>query len=111
VAELLERSAEFSLYGSSLRTDFDIAVDLWKAEVDAAQIEQVVNALMLNAREAMSQGGTVRVRARNVVIEDKVGTLLPAGHYIKITITDRGCGISDELQTKIFDPYFTTKPA
>ena len=58
--------AEFSLYGSNLRADFDIAVDLWKAEVDAGQIEQVVNALMLNAREAMPHGGTVRVRARNV---------------------------------------------
>jgi len=110
VGELLEHSAEFSLYGSNLRADFDIAVDLWKAEVDAGQIEQVVNALMLNAREAMPHGGTVRVRARNVVLDDKPGAILPAGHYIKITITDRGCGILDELRTKIFDPYFTTKP-
>jgi two-component system, cell cycle sensor histidine kinase and response regulator CckA len=110
VGELLEHSAEFSLYGSNLRADFDIAVDLWKAEVDAGQIEQVVNALMLNAREAMPHGGTVRVRARNVVLDDKPGAILPAGHYIKITITDRGYGILDELRTKIFDPYFTTKP-
>jgi two-component system cell cycle sensor histidine kinase/response regulator CckA len=110
VGELLEHSAEFSLYGSSLRADFDIAVDLWKAEVDAGQIEQVVNALMLNTREAMPHGGTVRVRARNVVLDDKPGAILPAGHYIKITITDRGLGIPDELRTKIFDPYFTTKP-
>src|SRR3954470_10861005 len=55
IGELLERSAEFALYGSSLRTDFDIAVDLWKAEVDSGQNEQVVNALMLNARESMPQ--------------------------------------------------------
>ena len=110
IGELLEHSAEFSLYGSSLRADFDIAVDLWKAEVDAGQIEQVVNALILNAREAMPHGGTVRVRARNVVFDDKPGAILPEGHYIKITITDRGSGIPDELRTKIFDPYFTTKP-
>jgi two-component system, cell cycle sensor histidine kinase and response regulator CckA len=110
VGELLEHSAEFSLYGSNLRADFDIAVDLWKAEVDAGQIEQVVNALMLNAREAMPNGGTVRVRARNVVLDDKPAAILPAGHYIKITITDRGSGIPEELRTKIFDPYFTTKP-
>ena len=110
VGELLEHSAEFSLYGSNLRADFDIAVDLWKAEVDAGQIEQVVNALMLNAREAMPHGGTVRVRARNVVLDDKPGAILPVGHYIKITITDRGPGIPQELRTKIFDPYFTTKP-
>jgi PAS domain S-box-containing protein len=111
MGELLEHSAEFGLYGSNLRADFDIAVDLWKAEVDAGQIEQVVNALMLNAREAMPQGGTVRVRARNVVFEESSITPLPAGRYIKVTIADRGAGISDELRTKIFDPYFTTKPS
>jgi two-component system, cell cycle sensor histidine kinase and response regulator CckA len=110
IGDLLEHAAEFSLYGSNLRADFDIAVDLWKAEVDAGQIEQVVNALMLNAREAMPHGGTVRVRSRNMVLEDKPGAILPAGHYIKVTITDRGCGIPEELCAKIFDPYFTTKP-
>jgi PAS domain S-box-containing protein len=108
IGELLEHSAEFSLYGSNLRADFDIAVDLWKAEVDAGQIEQVVNALILNAREAMPHGGTVRIRARNVVF-DKPDAILPEGHYIKITITDRGPGIPDEMRAKIFDPYFTTK--
>jgi two-component system cell cycle sensor histidine kinase/response regulator CckA len=110
MGELLEHSAEFSLYGSNLRADFDIAVDLWKAEVDAGQIEQVVNALMLNAREAMPHGGTVRVRARNVVFEENTGAPLPSGRYVKVTISDRGPGIPGELRTKIFDPYFTTKP-
>jgi two-component system, cell cycle sensor histidine kinase and response regulator CckA len=110
IGDLLERSAEFALYGSNLRADFDIAVDLWKVEVDSGQIEQVVNALMLNAREAMPQGGTVRVRARNVVFEENTSAPLPAGRYIKVTISDRGPGIGQELRTKIFDPYFTTKP-
>lgn len=110
VGELLERSAEFALYGSNLRADFDLAVDLWKAEVDAGQIEQVVNALMLNAREAMPHGGTVRVRARNVVLEENANAVLSAGRYIKVSITDRGTGIAEELRNKIFDPYFTTKP-
>jgi len=111
MGDLLERSAEFALYGSNLRADFDIAVDLWKAEVDSGQIEQVVNALMLNAREAMPQGGTVRVRARNVVFEENMNAPLPTGRYIKVTISDRGAGIAEDLRTKIFDPYFTTKPA
>src|SRR3954471_13497814 len=111
LCDLLEHSAEFALYGSNLRTDFDISVDLWKAEVDAGQIEQVVNALILNAREAMPQGGTVRVRARNVVFEENTSAPLSSGRYIKIAISDRGPGISDDLRAKIFDPYFTTKPA
>jgi two-component system cell cycle sensor histidine kinase/response regulator CckA len=110
ISDLLGQAAEFSLHGSSLRADLDIPVDLWKAEVDQGQIEQVINALMINAREAMPHGGAVRISARNVELEDKLGALLPAGRYIKITITDRGCGIEPELATKIFDPYFTTKP-
>jgi two-component system cell cycle sensor histidine kinase/response regulator CckA len=110
IGDLLERAAEFALYGSNLRADFDIAVDLWKAEVDSGQIEQVVNALMLNAREAMAQGGTVRVRARNVVFEENANAPLPTGRYLKVTISDRGTGIPEDLRTRIFDPYFTTKP-
>ena len=110
IAELLEHSAEFALYGSNLRADLDITPNLWKAEVDAGQIEQVVNALMLNAREAMPKGGTVRISARNVELEDRAAAILPAGRYVKVSIADRGTGIPDDLATKIFDPYFTTKP-
>ncbi|MDQ3120251.1 MAG: response regulator, partial [Verrucomicrobiota bacterium] len=111
VSQLLEHSAEFSLYGSNLRADIEIAPDLWKAEVDAGQIEQVVNALMLNAREAMPHGGTVLLCARNVELDGNGTLLLPAGRYLKVTIADRGPGIREEMMTKIFDPYFTTKPA
>ncbi|MEY2578102.1 MAG: hypothetical protein QOI49_926, partial [Verrucomicrobiota bacterium] len=53
---------------------------------------------------------TVRVRARNMVFEENTGAPLPAGRYVKVTISDRGPGIPEELHTKIFDPYFTTKP-
>jgi nitrogen-specific signal transduction histidine kinase/CheY-like chemotaxis protein len=110
IAELLRQGADFSLHGSSLRAELDVPADLWKAEVDSLQIEQVINALMINAREAMPHGGAVRISARNVELEDKPGGLLPAGRYIKVSIADRGGGIDHELATKIFDPYFTTKP-
>jgi PAS domain S-box-containing protein len=110
VSDLLAQAAEFSLYGSNLRADIDMAADIWKAEVDAGQIEQVVNALVINAREAMPHGGTVRIAARNVILEEKTGTLLPAGRYVKITVADRGPGIPEDIANKIFDPYFTTKP-
>ena len=111
IAQLLEQSAEFSLYGSSLRADLDIAQDLCKAEVDAGQVEQVINALIINARDAMPHGGTVHVTARNVDLDDRHATLLPPGRYLKVSISDRGAGVPEELITKIFDPYFTTKPA
>ena len=110
LSELLAQAAEFSLYGSNLRGDIDLAADLWKAEVDPGQIEQVMNALVINAREAMPHGGTVRISARNVKLEEDPGVLLPAGRYLKITVTDRGSGVDEDLATKIFDPYFTTKP-
>jgi two-component system cell cycle sensor histidine kinase/response regulator CckA len=110
ISDLLAQAAEFSLYGSNLRADIDIPADLWKADIDLGQIEQVINALIINAREAMPHGGTVRLSARNVELEEKTGALLPAGRYIKVNIADRGPGIPDELTTKIFDPYFTTKP-
>jgi CheY-like chemotaxis protein len=94
-----------------LRADVEIAENLWKAEVDAGQIEQVINALMLNAREAMPQGGTVHVSARNVELEENAVALLAPGKYLKISIADRGTGVEESLASKIFDPYFTTKPA
>jgi two-component system, cell cycle sensor histidine kinase and response regulator CckA len=110
VSDLLTQAAEFSLYGSNLRADFDLAADLWKADVDPGQIEQVINALVINAREAMPHGGIVRISARNVKLEDDSDVSLPTGRYLKVTVADRGSGVPDELATKIFDPYFTTKP-
>jgi signal transduction histidine kinase len=56
--ELLRQSADFWLYGSNVRAEIDIPDDLWNAEVDRGQIEQVINALVMNAREAMPNGGT-----------------------------------------------------
>ncbi len=110
LGRLLERATELSLYGSNLRADIEVPADLWKAEVDASQIEQVVGSLVMNARDAMPHGGLLRLQARNVETQDDAQTPLPAGRYIKVTVSDRGAGVPDELASKIFDPYFTTKP-
>jgi CheY-like chemotaxis protein len=58
----------------------------------------------------MPHGGTVSITARNVRLGENPDALLPAGRYVKITVADRGSGIEEELATRIFDPYFTTKP-
>ena len=110
IGPLLEQSAEFSLYGSHLRADLDLEPNLCDVEVDAPQIEQVVNAVMINAREAMLHGGTVSISATNVELDDRPGSLLPRGRYVKVSIADHGPGIPEDLTGKIFDPYFTTKP-
>ena len=109
VADLLSRAAEFSLYGSNLRAAVEIEDHLGKAEIDAPQIEQVINALMINAREAMPNGGAVAVSAENYPITEGMALPLAPGRYIRVAITDGGSGVPPELATKIFDPYFTTK--
>src|SRR6202011_2143299 len=104
------QATEFSLHGSNLRADLDIADDLWRSPVDPAQIEQVINALIINAREAMPHGGTVRVSANNLEIDANSGVPMQLGRYVKVQVADNGGGIDAKSVTKIFDPYFTTKP-
>ncbi|HWY40611.1 MAG TPA: response regulator [Chthoniobacterales bacterium] len=110
IRDLLEQAAEFSLHGSNLWADLDLGRNLWKAAVDPTQIEQVVNALIINAREAMPNGGTVRVSARNVDVDADAGIAVTPGRYIKVRISDDGSGIDARSIARIFDPYFTTKP-
>jgi two-component system cell cycle sensor histidine kinase/response regulator CckA len=109
VAKLLRDAAEFSLYGSKLRAAIEIEDHLGKAEIDVGQIEQVINALMFNAREAMTNGGSIDVCAENIQLDASSGLPLPAGRYIKVAIADHGPGVPPDLAAKIFDPYFTTK--
>lgn len=111
VGQLVGQAAEFSLYGSNLRGEIDISAHLWNADVDPSQIEQVMSALIMNAREAMPLGGTVRVTAQNVQLDEDNQLALAPGNYIKVSVTDRGPGVPEHLVSKIFDPYFTTKPA
>src|SRR5436305_14193845 len=90
MSELLAKLAQFSLPASYLRAEMDIPPDLWPTEVDPTQIQQVINALMINAREAMRSGGTVDITARNAEMHDKPGALLPTVRYIKVAIEDHG---------------------
>ncbi len=107
--ELLRESAEFSMHGAKSRCEFDLDPDLWPANADKGQLGQVVQNLVINAVQAMPQGGLVRIRAGNCsLLAGSVGAL-PAGDYVKITVSDTGAGIAPEHLNKIFDPYFTTK--
>jgi two-component system, cell cycle sensor histidine kinase and response regulator CckA len=110
ISDLVTQAAEFSLHGSNLRSDLGIQAGLWRSAVDPAQIEQVINALVINAREAMPHGGIVRVSARNLEIDANSGLPIRPGRYVKVQVADNGGGIEKRLVTKIFDPYFTTKP-
>jgi len=109
IVELLKECVGFVLRGANMRGDIQIAADLWPVDVDAGQINQVIHNVVLNAMQAMPDGGTVQVRAENVVLAAGVPFTLPEGHYVKITVQDPGCGIPKDVLSNIFDPYFTTK--
>jgi PAS domain S-box-containing protein len=106
---IIENAAKFALSGS--RSDCRIiADDLWLAEVDDGQIGQVIQNIVLNADQAMPEGGLVEITAKNVRAPGKgLPQRLKEGRYIEIKIKDNGIGIPEQYQSKIFDPYFTTK--
>lgn len=109
ISDIVTQAAEFSLHGSNLRAEIEMPPDLWNGAVDPAQIEQVVNALMINAREAMPFGGTVRILASNMDVDKNSSVPVRPGRYVKVAVTDHGSGIDPRFVTRIFDPYFTTK--
>ena len=92
-----------------VKCEFSIAEDLWPVRVDLGQFSQVIHNLVLNAVQAMPQGGSIRLHARNAELEDQSGLPLEAGRYAKISLQDVGLGIPQEHLAKVFDPYFTTK--
>jgi signal transduction histidine kinase/ActR/RegA family two-component response regulator len=106
---LIQESVQPALSGSNVRCEFSLAEDLWVAEVDAGQIGQVIRSIVLNAREAMPQGGMVLVRAENAVLSAQEQPSLAAGEYVRISIADQGTGIAKDALPKVFDPYFSTK--
>ncbi len=107
--DLIRDSVSFALSGRRSKCEFEIPDDLWHAELDEAQIGQVIYNIILNADQAMPEGGTIRVACENTVVSPSDGISLRPGRYVKISIADRGVGIQREHIGKIFDPYFTTK--
>ncbi|MDB6022321.1 MAG: multi-sensor hybrid histidine kinase [Pedosphaera sp.] len=98
-----------ALNDTNVHCEFFLPDDLWPVEVDEGQFRQVINNIILNAMQAMPDGGKIEVRAENV--EFTLGFLPPlgAGKYVKILIRDFGTGIRPEHMPRIFDPYFTTR--
>ena len=113
VSLLLKDSIALALSGSSIKTEVSVPDDLWPAEIDQQQMGQVFQNLLINGLQAMPDDGTLTVFAENLVSgQEKLGhrRLLKEGRYVKISIKDTGCGIPPEHVTRVFDPYFTTKP-
>jgi PAS domain S-box-containing protein len=105
---LLTEAAQNVFKGSLVTCNISMAEDLWPCEVDAAQIRQVVENVLINAREAMPDGGMVELIAENTTTGTNIRSL-GQGNYVRIIIKDHGTGIPRENLSRIFDPYFTTK--
>ena len=90
----------------------DIADDLWPVEIDANQIEKALKNVIINARESMTDGGVITIRAENLDLVCREGLRdlpLPEGKYVEISVRDQGKGIPEAYLPRIFDPYFSTK--
>lgn len=109
IGELLKETVSFALSGSNVNAALDIPGDLWPAEVDEGQISQVIHNLVLNAEQAMPEGGTLLVHCANAEAGMNGTLRFKEGKYIRIVIKDQGMGIPARYLNKIFDPYFTTK--
>jgi len=104
----LEKSIKFALMGSNVSCEFNLSEDV-AVEIDENQISQVVNNLIINAKQAMPNGGLIKITSQVAELTEESGHNLEPGKYIKISIEDEGVGIAGENITKIFDPYYTTK--
>ncbi len=111
ISRFLSDTVHFILSGSNIRCEFSIPEDLWYVECDEGQIGQVFNNLIINAVQAMPEGGMIAVAAENVSLDSEEILPLGAGNYLKISVRDQGHGIPEKALTRIFDPYFTTKHA
>jgi PAS domain S-box-containing protein len=108
VGELVRKAVTFATTGSNCEASFDFEETEWLSSVDENQMGQVLDNLVINAKQAMPDGGRIEVRIRNVP-SSATPAHLPAVDHVHISIRDRGVGIPREHQPHIFDPFFSTK--
>ncbi|MFZ2444976.1 MAG: PAS domain S-box protein [Syntrophobacteraceae bacterium] len=111
ILSVIEESCRFALRGSNVKCEIEAAKDLWPAEIDVGQISQVINNIVINAQQAMPNGGKIRLGVSNRAVARTAELPIGPGNFIKISIQDQGAGIPKENLSKVFDPYFTTKAA
>ncbi|MEM9400500.1 MAG: response regulator [Verrucomicrobiota bacterium] len=106
---VLKDTVQFVVRGSQIKPVYQIEENIPPVYVDTSQFQQVIDNLVINARDACPQGGKLTIRGRSVELQDNQIGRLKAGTYVQIDFMDQGCGIAEEHLSKIFDPYFTTK--
>ncbi|HNX57940.1 MAG TPA: PAS domain S-box protein [Spirochaetota bacterium] len=106
IRETVEESSSFALRGSNIVCRYDFVDNLPPVSADRGQISQVIQNIIINALQAMRNGGTITIKIDTII---SVGADVPAGNFVRISFSDTGAGIPKENIPRIFDPYFSTK--
>ena len=105
MSDLLDRTL-----GERIQVEVDLTPDPWPTYVDPHQLENAIVNLAVNARDAMDGTGIMRISTANVTLQaNEVGDVRP-GEYVRIAVSDTGCGMTPEVLDRAFEPFFTTKP-
>ncbi|MEK9970181.1 MAG: response regulator [Ferrovibrio sp.] len=97
------------LIGDMIFLEVTRGADLWPVYADPTQLESALINLVVNSRDAMPDGGHLAVEVRNLVLKTGLGSDIPAGEYVSLSVTDTGIGIPPENIDKVFEPFFTAK--
>jgi PAS domain S-box-containing protein len=113
--EVIEASYKIQkrLIGENIEIKFNLAPDAWAVHIDKTQIDQILFNMLVNARDAIDGQGKITIETSNKTYEnDYLGEY--SGHvegkYVELKVTDTGCGMSEDTMSKLFDPFYTTKP-
>lgn len=109
ISNLIRESCNFVLSGSNVTADCNIPDDLWPVIADQGQISQVIHNIILNAVQAMPDGGLISIIAENAPLDSSSSVPLPPGRYVAVEFSDEGVGIPLEIMPRIFDPFFSSK--
>ncbi len=109
LSPVIRQTTQFALSGSNIKIEYRIFEKLWPCEIDRNQISQVMDNIIINARQAMPTGGIIAITADNVGNGNDLPVDLPSGNYVRIAFRDTGIGMPREHLSRIFDPFFTTK--
>jgi len=100
------------LIGENITIRTELEPNLWTVRADSGNVEQVIMNLVVNARDAMSQGGTIRIRTENVGLTREQASAIPQAHpgrFVCLEVTDTGAGMDEATMSRIFEPFFSTK--
>jgi two-component system, cell cycle sensor histidine kinase and response regulator CckA len=111
IEEMIQKTSKLSLSGSNTKAEYHFPDNLLLVDIDIGQINRVIQNVVINADQAMPNGGILNISAENITLSDENVYALKPGHYVKIAFTDQGGGMTEDVLKHIFDPYFTTKQA